>query len=54
MSVVDINNGKVIATVPIGAGVDAAVYDEKDQLIFCSNGDATVTIIKQKMQTIMK
>jgi DNA-binding beta-propeller fold protein YncE len=47
MSVVDINNGKVITTIPIGAGVDAAVYDEADQLIFCSNADATVTIIKQ-------
>jgi DNA-binding beta-propeller fold protein YncE len=47
MSVVDIKTGKVITTVPIGAGVDAVVYDAANKLIFCSNGDATTTIIKQ-------
>ncbi|MCW3118395.1 MAG: beta-propeller repeat-containing protein [Chitinophagaceae bacterium] len=48
MSVVDIKSGKVIATVPIGAGVDAVAYDAETKLIFCSNGDGTVTIIKQE------
>ena len=48
MSVVDINSGKVITTVPIGAGVDAVVYDASSGLIFCSNGDGTATIIKQE------
>ena len=48
MSVVDINSGKVIATVPIGAGVDAVAYEASSNLIFCSNGDATTTIIKQE------
>jgi DNA-binding beta-propeller fold protein YncE len=48
MSVVDATNGKVITTVPIGAGVDAVVYDEPNRLIFCSNGDATTTIIRQE------
>ncbi|MFI5194872.1 MAG: YncE family protein [Chitinophagales bacterium] len=47
MSVVDISTGKVITTLPIGAGVDAVAYDESTQLIFCSNGDGTTTIIKQ-------
>jgi len=47
MSVVDVNSGKVITTLPIGAGVDAVVYDASTQLIFCSNGDGTTTIIKQ-------
>lgn len=47
MSVVDINTGKVITTVPIGAGVDAVAYDAVNQLVFCSNGDGTTTIIKQ-------
>ncbi len=32
---------------PIGAGVDAVVYDPATKLIFCSNGDGTTTIIKQ-------
>jgi YVTN family beta-propeller protein len=48
MSVVNINSGKVIATLPIGSGVDAVVYDASTKLIFCSNGDSTTTIIKQK------
>jgi len=48
MSVVDIATGKVITTVPIGAGVDAVVYDAADKLIFVSNGDGTATIIKQQ------
>jgi YVTN family beta-propeller protein len=47
MSVVDIANKKVMVTLPICAGVDAVVYDEKTKLIFCS-GDGTTTIIKQE------
>lgn len=47
MSVIDITSGKVITTVPIGAGVDAVAYDAATKLIFCSNGDGTTTIIKQ-------
>jgi len=48
MSVVDINTGKVTATIPIGAGVDAVAYDAETKLVFVSNGDGTTTIIKQK------
>lgn len=47
MSVVDISSGKVIATVAIGAGVDAIAYDADTKLIIVSNGDSTATIIKQ-------
>jgi DNA-binding beta-propeller fold protein YncE len=47
LSVVDAVSGKVITTLPIGAGVDAVVYDAADRLIFASNGDATTTIIRQ-------
>jgi len=48
MSVLDISSGKVITTVPIGAGVDAVVYDPATKYIFCSNGDGTTTIIRQE------
>ena len=48
VSVVDIKTGKVTATLPIGAGVDAVAYDPETKLIFCSCGDGTTTIIKQK------
>ena len=47
LSVVDALSGKVITTLPIGAGVDAVIYDAADALIFVSNGDATTTIIHQ-------
>ncbi|HEY4110264.1 YncE family protein [Puia sp.] len=48
LSVVDAKTGKVITTLPIGAGVDAVIYDPTQKLIFVSNGDATTTIIKQE------
>ncbi len=48
MEVMDAVSGKVITTVPIGTGVDAVVYDAENKLVFCSNGDATTTIIKQE------
>ena len=48
MIVLDINTGKIVATLPIGAGVDAVAYDTETKLIFCSNGDGTTTIIKQE------
>jgi len=48
LSVVDAKTGKVITTLPIGAGVDAVIYDPSTKLIFVSNGDATTTIIKQE------
>jgi len=48
VSVFDIKTGKVTTTLPIGAGVDAVVYDPETKLIFCSCGDGVTTIIKQK------
>jgi DNA-binding beta-propeller fold protein YncE len=48
LSVVDAGTGRVITTLPIGAGVDAVIYDESQQTIFVSNGDATTTIIHQE------
>ena len=47
MSVLDATSGKIIATLPIGGGVDAVCYDPGTKLIFCSCGDGTTTIIKQ-------
>jgi YVTN family beta-propeller protein len=47
MTVIEIPSGKVITTLPIGAGVDAVSYDPGTGLIICSNGDGTATIIHQ-------
>jgi DNA-binding beta-propeller fold protein YncE len=48
MVVVDANSGKVIATVPTGAGTDAADFDPKRELAFASNGDGTLTVVHEK------
>jgi DNA-binding beta-propeller fold protein YncE len=47
MSVIDINTGKVVQTLPIGTGVDAVVYDAVNKLVIASNGDGTANIFKQ-------
>jgi YVTN family beta-propeller protein len=39
MSMLDSDSGKIIATVPIGAGVDACAFDDATQLAFASCGD---------------
>jgi len=44
MEMIDSTNGKVLATVPIGEGVDANAFDPGTQLAFSSCGDGTVTI----------
>lgn len=49
MAVVDADSGKVITTVPTGAGTDAAAFDPGTKLAFASNGqDATLTVIKEE------
>ena len=48
MAVSDPSTGKVVAMVPIGAGVDAAAYDAETKLVFASNGgDGTLTVVRQ-------
>jgi len=46
--VLDADTGKVIATIPIGAGVDFAAYDAALQRIYTANGQSgTMTVIHQ-------
>lgn len=47
MAVVSADTGKVLATLPIGSGVDAAVFDPETGLIFSSNGDGTLTVVHE-------
>ena len=47
MAVSDYKSGKVVATVPIGTGVDGAGYDPASGNGFASNADGTLTIIHQ-------
>jgi len=44
MVMMDDGTGKVLASVPIGSGVDANAFDAGTQLAFASCGDGTVTI----------
>jgi YVTN family beta-propeller protein len=47
--VVNLDSGTTVATLPIGNGTDAAVFDPARKLIFSSNGrDGTLTIIKEQ------
>jgi YVTN family beta-propeller protein len=48
MAMLDTETGKVIATVPIGAGVDGCAFDDGTQLAFASCGDGTATIAKEE------
>jgi DNA-binding beta-propeller fold protein YncE len=47
MAVSDYQAGKVVATIPIGAGVDGAGYDAASGNAFASNADGTLTVIHQ-------
>ena len=48
MVMLDSTSGKVVTTVPIGAGVDANAFDPGTQLAFSSNGeDGNTTIAKE-------
>ena len=47
MVMLDSTTGKVLASVPIGDGVDANAFDPATQLAFASCGDGTVTIAKE-------
>ena len=48
MAVMDADTGKVITTLPIGDHVDATAFDVDTKLIFNSNGEGTVTVIRHE------
>jgi DNA-binding beta-propeller fold protein YncE len=47
LAISDYQAGNVVATVPIGAGVDGAGYDSAAGNVFASNADGTLTVIHQ-------
>jgi len=48
MAVLDANNGRVLGTAPIGAGVDGARYDPQLRLAFasCGDGEGVLTAVR--------
>jgi DNA-binding beta-propeller fold protein YncE len=47
MTVVNADNGTVIATLPIGQGTDGAAFDPKRKRIFSSNNDGTISVFHE-------
>jgi YVTN family beta-propeller protein len=40
-------NGKIVAKIPIGDGTDGAAFDPSSKTIFTSNGEGTITAVKE-------
>jgi DNA-binding beta-propeller fold protein YncE len=47
MAITNYDSGKVVTTVPIGAGVDANGFDGKLDVAFSSNGEGTLTVVHE-------
>ena len=47
LAVSDYQSGTVVATLPIGTGVDGAGYDPTSADAFASNADGTLTVVHQ-------
>lgn len=47
MVVTNLSSHRVVATLPIGQGADGAAFDPSAGLAFSSNGDGTMTVVRQ-------
>lgn len=47
MAVVNADTGKVVTTLPTGAGTDASAFDPETKLAFASNGEGTLTVVHE-------
>ncbi len=48
MAVMDADSGRVVTTLPIGAGVDGIAFDPGSGLAFSSNGEGTLTVVREE------
>lgn len=51
MVMMNSDDGKIIAALPIGAGTDGAVFNPATMEVFSSQGDGTLTVIKENNPT---
>lgn len=51
MVILNAKDGKIITALPIGGGTDGAVFNPKTMEAFSSQGDGTLTIVKEKSPT---
>ncbi len=47
MIVLDADDGRVLASLPIGGGCDGCMFDPERKLVFASNGEGTLTIVRE-------
>jgi len=47
MAIVDADQGRLITTLPVGAGCDATAFDPQTNLAYSSNGDGTLTVVRE-------
>jgi len=45
------DDGKILASIPIGKGTDGGVFNPKTNEAFCSQGDGTLAVIQEKSPT---
>jgi hypothetical protein len=48
MAVMNADTGRVLTTLPIGQGVDANRFDPATGLVFSSNGEGTLTVVREE------
>lgn len=51
MVVMDADTGKILAAIPIGTGVDGATFNPQTMEAFSSQGDGTLSVIKENSPT---
>jgi DNA-binding beta-propeller fold protein YncE len=51
MVIMGAKNGKIIEALPLGAGTDGAVFNPKTMEAFSSQGDGTLTVVKENSPT---
>ena len=51
MAVSDAARGRLVTTLPIGAGVDGAAFDPSSGNAFASNGEGTITVVHEDSPT---
>lgn len=47
MVIMNAENGKVVKELPIGDGCDGVAFDQETRTAFSSNGDGTLTVVKE-------
>jgi DNA-binding beta-propeller fold protein YncE len=47
LAALDTGTGKVLATLPIGRGVDGVAFDDRRRLAFAATGDGALTVVRE-------